>query len=242
MFLWTEESIKWIDQAAIYTGYYKKLANAIKEYLSPSDHICEIACGTGHLAMELSPYVRKINAVDISEQAIEFAMKKKSTLKEGTIGGNVYFKACDWQEYCTDKNFDVIIFTYFGIQEEQWKALQDSTQRCIIAALPFEKTWRRSSEFKKEEVTDEKKENCIETVEGLLKVIEINKLNYEMETLTIEFGQPFNNEKEIEDYLDHYYPSLNENERSEKKNKIQKKGRIVYLPKKKNLAIIKVVL
>ena len=55
--------------------YQKKLTET-QEFLSKDMHVLEFGCGTGTTAICHSPYVRKIDALDISQNMIEIARAK----------------------------------------------------------------------------------------------------------------------------------------------------------------------
>ena len=50
-----------------------------REHLTPDATILEIGCGTGSLALEMSPFAAHIHAMDISSEMIRIANGKKET-------------------------------------------------------------------------------------------------------------------------------------------------------------------
>ena len=56
-------------------NYQKKLAET-QEFLSEDMHVLEFGCGTGNTAIHHSPHVRKIDAIDISNNMIEIGRAK----------------------------------------------------------------------------------------------------------------------------------------------------------------------
>lgn len=71
------------DEAA----YEKKLAKT-REYLTPDSQLLEFACGTGGTAIKHAPFVKHIDAIDISAKMIEFCEQKR----QATHVDNVSFK------------------------------------------------------------------------------------------------------------------------------------------------------
>ena len=59
------------DEAA----YQKKLAMT-REVLRPDMEVLEFGCGTGSTAIANAPYVKEIQAIDISEKMLEIARTK----------------------------------------------------------------------------------------------------------------------------------------------------------------------
>lgn len=86
----------------IYRELYKKL----KEDVAGSDHILEIATGTGLLSFEICNYVKHIDAIDISPEMIQFARKKK----EAQGIENIDFETGDCCNLKFNENtFDLVI-------------------------------------------------------------------------------------------------------------------------------------
>lgn len=56
-------------------AYQRKLA-ATKARLTPTDVILDIGCGTGSLALELSPLVSQVHSLDISSEMLKIARQK----------------------------------------------------------------------------------------------------------------------------------------------------------------------
>ncbi len=59
------------DEAA-----YQKKLQVTREYFRPDTEVLEFGCGTGSTAINHSPYVRHIQAIDISSKMIEIARGK----------------------------------------------------------------------------------------------------------------------------------------------------------------------
>ena len=70
MFQWNEEKLRFMEDAAAWGDFHARLAAALAPYLPGDGHICDAGCGTGHLSLALSPYVRQVTAVDVSGEAL----------------------------------------------------------------------------------------------------------------------------------------------------------------------------
>ena len=55
---------------------YHQILDRTRKYLSPGDHVLEIGCGTGTIALLLAPSVKQITATDISSRMIEIGREK----------------------------------------------------------------------------------------------------------------------------------------------------------------------
>lgn len=89
------------DEAA----YQKKLA-ITRELLLPDMEVLEFGCGTGSTALAHAPYVRAIQAIDISEKMLAIARGKAA---EADIG-NVRFERSDIDAFAApDASFDAVL-------------------------------------------------------------------------------------------------------------------------------------
>ena len=70
MFQWNEEKLRFMEDAAAWGDFHARLAATLAPYLPGDGHICDAGCGTGHLSLALSPYVRQVTAVDVSGEAL----------------------------------------------------------------------------------------------------------------------------------------------------------------------------
>jgi ubiquinone/menaquinone biosynthesis C-methylase UbiE len=109
-----KEKSVWEGQAAGYDGrVMKTYRNAydlsirkVRSILTPEKTVLEIGCGTGIIALGISPDAKHISAVDISPRMIAEAMRKAA---EASLD-NVEFRVCDG--YATpfeDGSFDVVL-------------------------------------------------------------------------------------------------------------------------------------
>lgn len=118
-----------IDEVQAYDLNMQKLRDIKKEAaiirnvlkISDSDFVLEIGTGTGELALNLSPYCRKIVAVDVSEKMIEYARSKAE--KQGKK--NIQF---DHAGFLTFENYDElfdIIITQIALHHlsDFWKMI-----------------------------------------------------------------------------------------------------------------------
>ena len=62
MFQWNEEKLRFMEDAAAWGDFHARLAATLAPYLPGDGHICDAGCGTGHLSLARSPYVRQVPA------------------------------------------------------------------------------------------------------------------------------------------------------------------------------------
>lgn len=63
MFQWNAEKVRFMEDAAAWGDFHARLAAELAPYLPRNGHVCDAGCGTGHLALALSPYVKRVTAV-----------------------------------------------------------------------------------------------------------------------------------------------------------------------------------
>ena len=68
------------DEAA-----YQKKLQVTRKYFRPDTEVLEFGCGTGSTAINHSPYVRHIQAIDISSKMIEIAREKADRKKVDNV-------------------------------------------------------------------------------------------------------------------------------------------------------------
>jgi len=89
------------DEAA-----YQKKLQVTREYFRPDTEVLEFGCGTGSTAISHSPYVRHIQAIDISPKMIEIARGKAD---QGNVE-NVTFEQSTIEQICVpDQSLDAVL-------------------------------------------------------------------------------------------------------------------------------------
>ncbi len=90
-----------VDEAA-----YQKKLQVTREYFRPDMKVLEFGCGTGSTAIAHAPYVKHVQAIDISSKMIEIAQGK--TGAENIE--NVTFKRSTVDEFSVpDQTFDAVL-------------------------------------------------------------------------------------------------------------------------------------
>ncbi len=84
---WDRVAEKYSKKSVPDEGKYRQKLSETQEFLSTDMHILEFGCGTGTTAIYHSPYVRKIDAIDVSEKMIAIGREKaeKSGVKNLTF-------------------------------------------------------------------------------------------------------------------------------------------------------------
>jgi len=75
-FFWDKIAERYSKQPIANEAAYQKKIEITRAYLRPDMEILEFGCGTGSTAIAHSPYVKHIQAIDISSEMIEIAQGK----------------------------------------------------------------------------------------------------------------------------------------------------------------------
>lgn len=114
MFRWNEEKVRFMEDAAAWGDFHARLAALLAPYLPESGSICDAGCGTGHLSLALAPYVKRVTAVDISEEAL--SLLARNCQNRGIA--NVEIRRGDIALLPPETPYDAMVFCFFGHIEE----------------------------------------------------------------------------------------------------------------------------
>jgi len=73
---WDKMSSNYDNQVKKYQQTYADAIESTKKYLNKDDIVLDFACGTGITTIQISGFVRKIHAIDISQRMIDIAEEK----------------------------------------------------------------------------------------------------------------------------------------------------------------------
>jgi len=97
---WDKTAEKYSKKAVPDEEKYRQKLSETQEFLSGDMHILELGCGTGTTAIYHSPHVRKIDAIDISENMIEIGREKA----EAANVSNLTFSLGTLEEFNADSS------------------------------------------------------------------------------------------------------------------------------------------
>ena len=230
LFHWSEKSIRWYQNAAMYGSYHKQLAKKIKPYIDPESRVCDLGCGVGYLTKELAPYVREITGLDSNPQAIDF-LKKQIELEQLR---NVEAVLADLEEANPPMvPYDTIILCLFG----GLRTCYDKVSRWTSHKLIYISSVREDHAFKAGH-----KLNSSETAEETRDFLVEKGIPFQVEIVKLPFGQPLKTMDEAVEFVRHYdktstkqeiYDYLNEKLIIRQEDKTYP----FYLPNEKKLAV-----
>ncbi len=225
-YIWTSQSIKRFLDASEYTNYHENLADKITPYLEAEDTLCDVGCGLGRLDIFLAPHVSQITAIDFDAEVIEEL--RKSTFNKGIHNINAI---CDDAAKSAGTH-DIFLMSFFGHFDEMKKYFGYCRKKLIRITNMSDK-----SNFYPE-IYRRKDKPSVSIIEKGLKE---ERINYELITDDIEFGQPLRSEEDAESFVLHNAPDARPDEiKLFLKNHMQNTGRTdfpVYIPNKKRIGI-----
>ncbi len=77
--IWNKMADKYSRQPIANQKAYEIKLDLTREYFTPESKVLEFGCGTGSTAILHAPYVKHIDAVDVSQRMIEIAREKLAT-------------------------------------------------------------------------------------------------------------------------------------------------------------------
>ncbi|MBC8374721.1 MAG: class I SAM-dependent methyltransferase [FCB group bacterium] len=97
---WDKQAKKYDYSERQFESVFKEVVSKTKEYLNANDNVMDFGCATGTKTLELAEATKQIHGIDISDEMIKVATKKKNELTimnasftQGTIFDNDFEKA-----------------------------------------------------------------------------------------------------------------------------------------------------
>ena len=144
---WDKTAEKYSRQPIAQQKAYEIKLNLTREYFTPESQVLEFGCGTGSTAILHAPYVKHIDAIDVSPEMIRIARDKLAP--EGI--SNVTFSVADMDGYKPAQNaYDAalglniihLVDDRMSVIEEVYKTLKPgghfiSSTMCLREKLLF---------------------------------------------------------------------------------------------------------
>ena len=220
---WSEDAIRFMEDASAYGNYHKELVVELLPYLPVEGHICDAGCGLGHLALELSRVCNQVTAVDASANALRGLMARELPCNLQVIHGDVFSR---------EEKFDAMVFCYFGRTEEILRLGRSrSADRMIVVR-------RDCSVHRFSGVPIPRKEHSINT---LTQVLEEKGIPFLSRNISLELGQPFRREEDALRFFTLYNKSERPVTAEDIKEKLVHTGREdfpLYYPNVRDMELI----
>ncbi len=177
MFVWTEESAAFWEDAAEYTRCYDRLAEKAAARLVPGSTVFEGGCGLGHLSIALARRGCTVTAMDLDPLPLRF-------LRRNARGADIRMDIREGDVFALPVNevFDSAVFCFFGGVRE---ILGWAKAHCRDRLILFKKNWS-THRFTRDEA-------AIRKFTYPLTVGELEELGvpYASEVFDADMGQPF---------------------------------------------------
>jgi len=173
---WTEETIRFFEDAADMTDYYEIIARRIAENLPKDAQICDAGCGLGYLSLALAPYCTHITAIDTSKAAVAAFAKRVAKSK------NISVLCGDVAKRPPASRYDAMVFCLFGDMEQTLK---------IAAEQCRGKVFLIKRDYDHHRFSAGKESLGIYTAAYSEKILQEKNIPYEEERFSASFGQPF---------------------------------------------------
>jgi ubiquinone/menaquinone biosynthesis C-methylase UbiE len=103
---WDKHADRYSKRPVADEDAYRKKLQITRQYLKPDMEVLEFGCGTGSTAIAHAPYVKHIQAIDISTKMIEIAQAKAAANNVE----NVTFRTSSIDEFSVpDQTFDAVL-------------------------------------------------------------------------------------------------------------------------------------
>jgi len=188
---WSEDAIRFMEDASVYGNYHKELVQALLPFLPENGHVCDAGCGLGYLALELAKVCCRVTAVDASSEALRGIMAREHPSNLSVIHGDIF---------AMKERYDAMVFCYFGKTEEILRIGREQHPGRILVVR------RDCSVHRFSKTPVPRKEHSIN---GLTQALERDGIPFVSRNLSLELGQPF---RSREDAL-HFFELYNKSDR-----------------------------
>ncbi|MEM8616543.1 MAG: class I SAM-dependent methyltransferase [Pseudomonadota bacterium] len=104
--VWDKMAEKYSKQPIANQKAYEIKLDLTREYFTPESDVLEFGCGTGSTALLHAPYVKHIDATDVSSEMIRIAREKRDA--QGI--DNVHFAVADMDDYQVEPDrYDAVL-------------------------------------------------------------------------------------------------------------------------------------
>ena len=131
MFNWTDEAIRFMEDACRRTDFHEHLTAMLLPHLSGASRVCDAGCGLGYLTLTLAPHVAHVTAAERDDRALD-VLRRELTARCIT---NVTPLCTDVLTYVPPEKFDAMVFCFFGSMEEILSAARAQCRGTVLAVV-----------------------------------------------------------------------------------------------------------
>lgn len=121
--VWDKMADKYSRQPIANQKAYEIKLDLTREYFTPESEVLEFGCGTGSTALLHAPYVKHIDATDVSSEMIRIAKEKRDA--QGI--DNVHFAVADMDDYALEpERYDAVLgLNILHLLDDRHKVMQN---------------------------------------------------------------------------------------------------------------------
>jgi len=187
MYQWTADRIEWYDRAVRFTGFSDKVAEFLSPHMPPNESVCDLGCGTGHLAMALARRGYRVKAADRNPLVLDF-LRRESERR----GLNVGIVDADWHTLSTPLSENITMVFAGRLDTELPFYLELCGKRLLLVVKNSPQSHVKN---------DGETSPSYVSKAHLLQALETMNLHYQVEDHRVEFGQPLRSVEEAEAYI-----------------------------------------
>ena len=172
-FVWTDESIRWMRDAANQSRYYPILAERIAAYLPPSARVFDAGGGLGDLARWLSYHVEHVTVMERDPKAVA-AVRALCPQNVTAMLGDVF-------TYLPDRQFDALVLCNIGKANEILPLSGELTsgKTFVVQTAEANREFSRGSQAAHSE-----------TIADAERALQAEGVAYSKTLIEVEHGQP----------------------------------------------------
>lgn len=187
--VWNDRSIRWFRNASEYTGYSKKLAQILLEYIPSRNTLCDMGCGAAQIDFELANYIAQICCIDISQTVID-AVEQQARRQNVT---NLTARCMDASGAVGE--WETVLALFHGGSDVVSRYLPLAKDQLILATHG---SLRGGFGPENRRVT-----KCFD-VNGVQADLDKLGIRYRLREVKLEYGQPFTNRQDAEKFVKAY--------------------------------------
>lgn len=224
LFSWNADTIRWYLSANDYTGFYKRIAEAVAPALKGYKNLCDLGCGLGLFDFEVASIFERIDCIDVNETALS-SIRERAAHQGMT---NIVTRLDDC--YHITGTWDVAFMSFFGSRELDKFLPLCKKLIAVVSVTADSELFPLKQRYRKNTVND------------TVKYLDEKKIGYRLLTDQLEFGQPFTSLEDARRCIRSYVPDMSDTGLDEYLDKNLKGTRgedyPYYLPRIKPFGII----
>jgi cyclopropane fatty-acyl-phospholipid synthase-like methyltransferase len=224
LFDWNADTIRWYLDAEMYSGFYRRIAEAVAPGLDGYQTMCDLGCGLALFDFEVAPRFETVRCVDMNETALRSVRERAERL--GLTNLVTRLDDC----YHLTGAWDVVFMSFFGSRElDRFLPMCRKLVAVVSAVSDSELFPMKQRRYKKNTVDDTK------------KYLDEKGIGYKLTTMQLEFGQPFVSLDDARRCVRYYVPEITDAEAGDYlTNRLKETAGEVwpyYLPRMKSVGL-----